>query len=522
MADPKDLKSQNDPSFSILDLWDKLLALIGLGEGGDNGKSRVLKEIKKVLKKNFKKYVKVSQNQVEAAFPKIFYEIYSVVGPAQSLLANAGNSGALKSLLIEINLSDRQKQLEEMFQEDNIRARAAKVPLQELTEDLKKSLIEFLSSFDAETVKKIDGLYNQVLTFLDFVNFNYYFLLKKFDSGLPERDFNYLPRWEPIAGDYIVEDLKEFLEVSQGIVAGTNWDWALDVLKQYRSVDVVNREAWKKAVSNLTDLKKSNLLNYLVMYFGQEPDFKVISQVSSERIVDPYLNLIKTQTELVITKIIKERKTQKIQQLVKQVFGTEAVSRTKNYTEKANLTFGKKMMGGYLYIEPMNYLKAFLLDYYKRDVREVCNLILVKGQWYSPPLSAPFSESFYAVMEMADKVVAWDDSLAEDSEKGLKIKGFLMRFDRDANAKVSLNQILKDINGQAKTFLLEASNHLIVIAKNLKAGIDDLDKPKHDYLMNWKALENSTDHDLKEWMTEIYKSLYYFIQLLQYFLKENP
>ena len=216
-------------STSILDLWEKMLGIFGLGGDPDKEKNRVLRDVKKVLKRNFKKYIKIGQNPVEPAFPKIFYEIYSVVGPAQSILGNAANSGALKTLLIELNLNDRQKQLEDMFQEQSIRTRSTQIPLTELSEELKKGMLEFLSSFDAETVKRMDGLYNQILIFLDFIGFNYYFLLKKFDSGLPERDFTYIPRWDAISGDYVVDDLKEFLEVSQGISSSVSWDWCLDV-----------------------------------------------------------------------------------------------------------------------------------------------------------------------------------------------------------------------------------------------------------------------------------------------------
>ena len=40
----------------------------------------------------------------------------------------------------------------------------------------------------------------------------------------------------------------------------------------------------------------------------------------------------------------------------------------KYYTEKENLAFAKKMLGGYIYIAPMNYLKAFLVDFCKKDI----------------------------------------------------------------------------------------------------------------------------------------------------------
>jgi hypothetical protein len=43
---------------------------------------------------------------------------------------------------------------------------------------------------------------------VNFVNFDYYFLLKKFDSGIPERTFSYVPKFETIRGEYVLEDLK--------------------------------------------------------------------------------------------------------------------------------------------------------------------------------------------------------------------------------------------------------------------------------------------------------------------------
>jgi hypothetical protein len=204
------------------------------------------------------------------------------------------------------------------------------------------------------------------------------------------------------------------------------------------------------------------------------------------------------------------------------VFGTTGISRTKNYTEKANMAFQKKRVGGYSYVEPMNYLKAFLLDYYKRDIRELVNLLLVKGQWVSNALAAPMSESFHQLMEVSDRLTVFDESLAEDSDRGSKLKVLLTRADKDVNAQSSIKQHLKDINSGAKVLIIEAANHFIVIGKHLKMAMDDYGKPKHELLLNWKALETSTDKVLKDWMITTYKQLYSFVQLMQFFVKEQP
>jgi hypothetical protein len=173
-------------------------------------------------------------------------------------------------------------------------------------------------------------------------------------------------------------------------------------------------------------------------------------------------------------------------------------------------------------VESINYLKAFLLDYYKRDIREIVNLLLVKGQWVSNTLAAPMSESFHQLMEVSDRLTAFDEALAEDAERGAKLKVLLTRADKDVNAQASIKQQLKDINSGARALIIEASGHFIVIGKHLKMAMDDYAKPKHELILNWKSLETSTDKVLKEWMTATYKQLYSFVQLMQFFVKEQP
>jgi hypothetical protein len=38
----------------------------------------------------------------------------------------------------------------------------------------------------------------------------------------------------------------------------------------------------------------------------------------------------------------------------------------KNYTDKTNVVFAKKMSGGYTQTAALNYLRAFLIDFFKK------------------------------------------------------------------------------------------------------------------------------------------------------------
>ena len=527
MAPPPSRPGSSGPKGSIssdtpLSFFNRIMSLLGIEPDPDRERKMMLKELKNILKKSKGRFFLPSGDMVDVGLPKVFHEMYAVVGPTRSLLGNATASTALKMIFIEQPLNPSQQALQDQFSEDAIRNLSKTMPPDALAHQVREALTEFSAVLELETQRKIDARYNLFLVFMDFVEFNFYFMLKKFDSGLPENDFTYLPRWEAINGEYVLDDLKDFLTASGALLPDADWDELFDVLQAYKGIDVLSRANWKKLMTSLANLRKSGLLLQMVQYLSSDPLYKPKVYVANERIVDPYLNHLRNTVESTLSKIAHEKKTDKVNSLVQQVFGTTGISRTKFYTEKANLAFQKKRIQGFTYVEPINYLKAFLLDYYKRDIREMVNLLLVKGQWVSNALAAPMSESFHQLMDASDRLMAFDESLSEDAERGAKLKTLLTRADKDGNAQTSIRQQLKDINAAARAIIIESATHFIVIGKHLKMAIDDHAKPKHELVLNWKMLENSTDKVLQEWMATTYKQLYAFVQLMQFFVKEQP
>ncbi len=502
-------------------LLNRILALLGVEPDPDRERKTLLKELKLTLKKAKGKFFQPNGDLVDTGLARAVHEMYAVVGPANTLLQNAASSNALKAIFIEQVLSEAQRNLQTQLNEEHIRSVAPTMPVDQLVSMFKEMLAEFSSALEAEMQRKIDTQYNLFLIFVDFISFNYYFMLKKFDSSLPEGDFSYLPRFEAINGEYVLDDLKDFLTAIAAVNPAAEWDALFDVLKSYKGMDVVSRANWKKMMANFVTLKKSGILLQLTQYLGGDPYYKVKAYVPSERIVDPYLSHIRSQVESVLQKISQEKRNDKLTGLVQQVFNTTGISRTKNYTEKANLGFQKKRVPGYSLVEPVNYLKAFMLDYYKRDIRELVNLLLVKGQWVSNALAQPMSDSFYHLMELSDQLTAFDDGLGDDAERGKKISVLLARADKDPNAATSLKVQVKEVNATARTLIVESATHLIVIGKHLKMAIDDYAKPKPELVLNWKQIEGGTQNILRDWLPTTYKLIYNFVQLMQFFVKEQ-
>ena len=230
---------------------------------------------------------------------------------------------------------------------------------------------------------------------------------------------------------------------------------------------------------------------------------------------------MKNQTTMALQKIVQERRTGKIDDLAKAVFGTTVVVRLKNYTEKANMQFSKKLLAGFTQTQALNYLKAYLIDYFKKDVREIVDVLLIRGKWSAPVLSQQLSDAYHALLEVSDQLLAFDDSVADDAEVGQKLRNVLAKADRDKEALKYLRQLLKETNDKALALINRAAINLVAVGRHLKSLIDDTQKQHHELLMNWKEVETQFASPMKDQMVETYKKIYFMVQLLQFFVKEE-
>lgn len=483
-------------------------------------KKRVLKQIAKNLSKTRYKFYKHGSDQVLPALAKFFFEIYKAVAPCQISFNAQQNPNAYKLMIIDYSLSEQQKQLIEGISEESITSLSANTPFDQLKKKVKEDCDRLASDFGQDKIAQIDALNVKLTKFKQFCQYDFYFLLKKFDSALAENSFQSAPDFKAIDASYVAEDLKDFLAVAWALPFNEDWNDVFQLFKAMRGVEPMKQAHWNKIVSRLNQMRVAQVFEMMIQLITKDPAYEVTVDEKREPIASQYIEKVRTEAVTTIRTLENDQKNSKIDSLLGQIFNTTSIFATKHYTEEASAAFQRKGLTGYEYAKPLNYLKSFLIEFVKRDVRELADLVLVRGKWSNPTLSQQMSESYNALMEASEKITAFDNKHNEEGgEFGTKLKTLLPRCDRDREAKGIIRTILSDSNNIAREFIVKTTKHLIAFAKDTKLLLDDYKKqPRAEMLTNWKEVERFAERSIEELSVEVYKKTYLFVQLMQSFL----
>ncbi|MDR0403434.1 MAG: DUF5312 domain-containing protein [Treponema sp.] len=498
---------------------DTIVALFsGTNDPEANKKKRIRQLARALAQNKYSRFYRIKNEELDAALAKFFYDVYRILSPAQVFLQNAAKSDQLKTICVDYFLDKDLKALNERLTAASIEERAKTGQVKELAGTVKKELSAFRAGFDNNRIAGIDACYTTIVSFLRFVGFDYFFLLKKFDANVNERNFNYRPVFQPVRGAELTEELKDFMELSASVEAEQDWKAPLAVLKLYKEgMDVVNPEQWGKAVRFLRDIGRSRILELIVQHISRDPLFQSVSIPPDERLADRFLDAKRAEVEGALNKIQNDKRGAQIEQLAKTIFGAADVERMEHYTAKNNEPLLKKDFEGFSKIAGINYLKAFLLDFFKKEMRELCDLLLIRGQWTSAALSQQMSNSFHEIMGLSEKILAFDAALGEKGEHGARLKQSLAKVDRDRGQGKYIRIILKTVNNEAQRMINTAAQNLITIGRNLKTLLDDYQKKPAELVMNWKELESVSENPVAARIAGDYKQIYYFVQLLQFY-----
>ena len=482
-------------------------------------KKRKLKAIAKAFSKTkYHSFYRASTIEVLPPFAKLFYDIYKIVSPAQAVFKSNQNPNLYKYQVINYSLSEKQVNLLEHFDQQKIIELTRKVPLQQAQTQLEEEFSIFSSEFDNERMNKTENLYKAFSVLQDFCCYDYYVLLKKFSSSLQEFNFNTTPVFEKINGEYITDDLKDFCSVAYAITDDNLiWNELFAFLKATQSTETISLGNWKKIIARIRNIQQSNAFELMIRHISGNTDYATMISSRYSSLIEPYMDKIQEEMRTTLSKIGNQQKENKAIQICEQIFGNTDFQTLHFYISGANETFSKKELSLYLYTEPLNYLKAFLIEYVKKDIREFYDVVVVRGQW-DASLANPMSNAYQELLKISDEITAFDNDLSEDGASGLKIKNLLPKTAHDPGAENIINRVISDSNEQARSFIITSAQDLVTIGKTLKQLIEDYSKQKPEIVQNWRELERFLDHPMKEFSVGIYKKLYLFVQLMQQYL----
>lgn len=512
--------NNNKKGNSQGNFFQSLLSSLFKGNNPEAEKKKKLKNLaKNIAKSKYHAFYKPSSGEMLAPFGKLIFDLYKVISPAQTLFKNTPNPAILKRQIINYMLSEKQTELLDQLDEQKILEMSRKISIEQLKKDVDQKLREFLADFDEKKHLKADSICKAFTIFQDFCNFDFYMILKKFDSSYKEYNFNAMPRVEKVNGEYIINELKDFLSVSYAITDDNiDWNGLFEMFKATQSRELVSLGNWKKIVARMKSIQLSKSLDMIIQHISE--DFKYTTEINYhfESILEPYVEKIENETRSLISKIETEQKESKASNLCMQIFGTSAPQNLKYYVSSYNSVLEKKDLSLLEYCEPLNYLKTFLVEFVKKQIREYYDVVVIRGQWDST-LSAPMSNAYQELLKSSDQITAFDEEFSEEGPMGLKIKTLLPKTAHDAGAENIINRVVSDANDTAKGHIIQCTQNLITIGKTIKQLIEDYSLNKPVIVQNWRELEKFFEVPLKEFSVDIYKKIYLFVQLMQNYIK---
>ncbi|MBP5520159.1 MAG: hypothetical protein J6X84_06235 [Treponema sp.] len=482
-------------------------------------KKRRLKLIaKNITKSKFHSFYRTSSGELLAPFGKFVFDLYKAVSPAQTVFRNAQNPAIFKRQIVNYVMSENQLAILDQLDEQKILEMAKTVPLAQLQQQIEQKLQAFTNEFNESKAAKADNLEKAFTLFQDFCSFDFYMIIKKFDSSYREYSFNALPRLDKVNGEYIIDDLKDFLSVAYNITDDSvDWNQLFDMLKATQNRELVSAANWKKIIARIKNLQLSKTLDYIVQHISEDPNYETQVSYHHAGIIEPYIEKIENDTRNLLAKIETEQKESKASSICMQIFGTANPQSLKYYVSSFNPQLEKKDLAIFEYTEPLNYLKTFLVEFVKKVIREYYDVVVIRGQW-DATLSAPMSNAYQELLKISDEITEFDETMAEDGMLGVKIKTLLPKTAHDAGAENIINRVVSDANESARGYIIQATQNLIVIGKTIKQLIEDYVLPKPVLVQNWKELEKYIELPMKEFSVNIYKKIYLFAQLMQTYI----
>ena len=499
--------------------FQSLLSSLFKSSNPEAEKKRRLKNLAKTISKTkYHSFYRPASGEMLAPFGKLIFDLYKAISSAQTFFRNAQNPQIFKRQIINYVLSENQIALLDQLDEQKILEQARTVPFAKLQQDVEHKLQVFTNDFNETRASKADTLEKAFSIFQDFCEFDYYMILKKFDSSYQEFSFNALPRLEKVNGEYIIDDLKDFLAVAYSITDDSiDWSVLFDMFKETQSRELVSLGNWKKIIAKIKSLQSSKSLDLIVQHISQDFAYETKVSYRHSSIIEPYIEKIENDTRALMSKIETEQKESKASSICMQIFGTADPQSLKYYTAEFNAPLEKKGLSVLEYTEPLNYLKTFLVEFVKKTIREYYDVVVIRGQW-DASLSAPMSNAYQELLKLSDEITSLDEMMAEEGAMGVKVKTLLPKTAHDAGAENIINRVVSDANDSARGYIIQGTQNLIVIGKTVKQLIEDYVLPKPVIVQNWKELEKFIEEPMKDFSVNIYKKIYLFVQLMQTYI----
>ena len=498
------------------DVIHKVMSLIsGDGEPGSD-KDVLLKQLAKEISQNkYAKFYRVRQSEADIPLGQFFYNIYKAIYPLQVFLKDPAREAKIRQITLEAFLDKQVMDVIRRLSPDGIAERKKNVGA-DLPKILQEDLAALAAGFDSPKISAADKCYDMITAVKQFVFFDFCSLLKKFDPEMREGDFLSPPKFAPVDASLLASEIKNFLFVVPPLESENDWKTVFEIFKYCKGgSDVIPLAQWTNLLLGLKEIKQSRILELITKLIIGDPILEIKANIPHENLSASYLEHKTMEIREIISGVAGSQRNAQINTMEQAVFGPLAITRLNYYTPEKGRVLIAKDLDGYTHALALNHLMTFVQEYIAKEIQELCDILLIRGQWTNNAASRLMSEGFHTVLEITGEIEQLDDSLAENGSNGPRLRAALLRVDRDKTQARNINNIIDTIDSEALDIINRTVAALIVVGKHLKMLMEDSEKKHSELVMNWKELGLVSKTPLSQRISTAYKKINYFVQLMR-------
>lgn len=498
------------------DIVEKVISFFS-GESNENlsDKEVVLKQRLKELSENkYSKFFKAKTDEADQSLGQFFLSLYKIILPSRLFMKDTAKMTKLRQIVLESAMDASITETVRRLNPAAIEEKAKTVPPAELTTTIRKDMQKLIEEFDQNKQNGINRCYNLIMFYFQMVTFDYPALLKNFDPNFTEGLYAGEPKFSSVKAINIAKELGEFLSVTNNINPDHDWKTLLKLLKICAGEELISESQFAQMLVGLRDVINSKILELIVQYSSKNPVWMCKSKTPDEHIAESWLEARTSKAQEYIEQIKTAQKNKEIGILVKDIFPLDDLERLEYYTISKSAVYRKKDLTSFEYAEGLNYLSVFLSDFLGKGIRELLDVLLIRGQWTNNASSKEVSEALHQLLEMPEAITQLDEALSDDGANGSRLKAAMLRVDRDRTQGRYINSIIENINVSAQELIDAAGQHLAVIGKHLKTLSEDIGKKHPELIINWRELISYSREPLAQCMNDEMNRINGFVQLM--------
>lgn len=488
---------------------------------GDNNenlsdKELVLRQRLKELGENkYARFFRPKTDEADVSLGMFFHTLYKLIAPIRIFMKDTAKITRLRQIVLEAFIDAGIIEIVKRLNPALIEERFRTTPPLELTGQIRQDIDKLTISFDQNRINRINRCYNLIMTFFQLAHFDYPALIKKFDPNFAEGPFGGDPKLQPVKTSVLAKDLGEFLAVTQNINPDSDWKTLLKLLKICAGEDLISENQFAQMLMGLRDVVNSKILELIVQYGSKNPVWICKPRIPDEHIAEAWLDVRIAKAQACVDKINDTEKNKQIGGLLKTVFAHDELECLENYTHTKGEVYQQKELVGFTYAEGLNYLAVFLNEHLAKELQELCDILLIRGQWTNIASSKEMSEALHQLNNISEEISGLDGALAEDGSDGARLKAAMLRVDRDRTQSRYINTIIENINDTALELLEGSIEQFSVIDRHLTSLAEDIQKKHAELIVNWRELNSVSREPLPQLMATESKKIDSFLKLMQ-------